>query len=95
MVEQLDLFGNRDPLSEVCQWFHDKYVRSNYKCSFEQFMKYEFDSYTGSNSNVPCGYGWYNCTPSGMTLEKTLWSDSDKLFFKKTQIFKYLGIKEG
>lgn len=102
MIEQLNLFGERDPLAAVAEWITSRYERVAkeeyaYPISFDEWLLRKFSSYEGSNCNAPLGYSYWSFDPSGFRLtgfkEKPGESYS-QLYFPKDKILKACGVKK-
>lgn len=106
MIEQLNLFGEKDPFAELCDNIVKAY-ESNKKDeehteNFDVWLRHCFSSYSGGNSFMyVTGYNFFDFSPKGLKLtdshtlikydDHTEWKS---LFFPKQKILKAFGIKD-
>ena len=96
---QMDLFGEPDPISEICDWIIRNYESAkrhepeSYIAKpggFELYVLREFSRWHGGNSTPPLGYRWFQFDPKGLTLE----GEGKKLFIPKAKILRQLQIRD-
>lgn len=108
MIEQMNLFGERDEfavlIDHIVKWYEDKKAfcaRYGYPMprNFGEWLLDLFSTYTGGNgSEMLWGkWEWYAFSPSGLKLEGEIDDETEKwdsIFFPKKKILDAFGIKD-
>ena len=104
--EQISLFGERDPLSMVCEYFKSTYASrsdwykkhelKSYPLTFSEFILDCFSGYTGGTSPEAFrkeGWTQYGCSAKGIELWKHNGNEWESLLVKKSSILRAFGIQ--
>lgn len=102
MIEQMNLFGEVDPLSLVCKMFrdsydwwinHDRMPEIERHMDFSEFVLRHFSSYQGGTAPQElkdAGYRHYGCSPKGVEL----WRDDGNILVPKVKILRMLQVTD-
>lgn len=100
MIEQMNLFGERDVLMLVCETLKSRYawITKRGLCDekirpFAKWVLDCFSSYQGGTTPAELkaeGYDIYGCSPKGMEL----WNGTEKTLIPKSKIMRTLGITD-
>lgn len=101
MIEQLNLFGERDEIYEVAEWimgmYEDYRKRMPDGKSFMDWIEDEFSSFHGGSYNTPLGYTFWSFDHSGFRLVDTSVPKGEsykEAYFPKHKIMKACGVKK-
>ena len=102
MIEQLNLFGERDELTMVCEmfrhrfeWWRKRWSENEWNPTFEKWVLDYFSSYAGGTAPAELEpYESYCCSPKGIELVIYRGADTKRVQVPKVKILRALGIRD-